>query len=568
MIKLIKDGSQIPRSDLLAKPPTEVKIKRVLRKLGKTTMFRKRKARAQKFRTKKAKPGETIIEMKGITKRFPGVVANDHINFDLRAGEIHSILGENGAGKTTLMKILYGLYRLDEGEIRVRGKRVFIKSPKDAINLGIGMIPQSLMLVPTLTVRENIILGYEPLRGPFLDTKQAEKKIIELQKKFKLGVDLKAKPWQLSIGEKQRVEILRALFREAIILIMDEPTSMLSPAEKKELMKSLQKMAKEGIASIPFITHKMPEVMAISDRITILRKGGVVDVLETKDATKRELAQKMVGRRVLFHIKRRPTKKGKKILEVKNLRALSDKGVLALKGVSFFVREGEILGIAGVSGNGQKELAEVIAGLRHSTAGKVIYKGKATANRSSKEIRDLGIGYIPEERMARGIAPNLSVAENLVIGAHTKPPFAHRWFLPLDKRWFTNPDEVNKYAKRLIREYNVEPPSVEKPAGKLSGGNIQRLILARELSRDPDFLLADKPTAGLDVGSQEFIRKLLMKEKERGKAILLISEDLDEIMMISDRIAVMYEGEIVAIVPAKGANKENIGLMMIGRKQS
>lgn len=551
----------------MAKPSIGVKIKRIVGKLGKTTIFRRRKARAQKFPTEKAKPGETIIRMKGITKRFPGVVANDHINFDLRAGEIHSILGENGAGKTTLMKILYGIYRLDEGEIRVRGKRASIKSPKDAINLSIGMIPQLLMLVPTLTVRENIILGYEPLRGPFLDTKQAEKKIIELQKKFKLEVDLKAKPWQLSIGEKQRVEILRALFRGAKILIMDEPTSMLSPVEKKELMKSLQKMAKEEMASIPFITHKMPEVMAISDRITVLRKGKVVDVLETKDVTKRGLAQKMVGRRVLFHLKRRPTKKGKKILDAKNLKALSDRGVLALKEVSFFVREGEILGIAGVSGNGQKELAEVITGLRHATAGKVVYKGEDTTNRSPKEIRDLGIGHIPEERMARGIVQNLSLAENLIIGSHSKPPFAHRWFLPVGKRWFTNPNEINKYAERLIKEYNVETPSVEKPAGKLSGGNIQKLILARELSRDPDFLLADKPTAGLDVGSQEFIRKLLMKERERGKAILLISEDLDEIMMISDRIAVMYEGEIVAIVPTKKANKEKIGLMMIGRKK-
>lgn len=518
------------------------------------------------MRTLNTGKSETILEMRNITKRFPGVVANDHINFDLNTGEIHCILGENGSGKTTLMNILYGLYRMDEGEIFVNGKKVFIRSPKDAINLGIGMIHQFFTLVPGLSVMENIILGHEPTRGPFLDRERAEKEILELEEKFNLRVDLDARPEQLSAGEKQQVEILKALYRGARILIMDEPTSVLTPQEKKELMEILREMTRRGVLSIVFITHKLPEAMAVSDRVTLLRKGTVVDVLETKDIDRRRLAQKMVGREVLFDIKKGATEKGKKILEVRGLKALGDTGKLALREVSLSVREGEILGIAGVSGNGQEELAEVIAGQRCAIAGKVFLKGKDTTNSSPRQIRDLGVGYIPEDRIGRGILPNLSIRENLVLGVHSKPPFAHRWFLPFEKRWFINPDQINEYVRRLVEEYNVDAPSLDKPAGKLSGGNIQRLILARELSRDPDLLLADKPTSGLDVGSQEFIRQRLMREREKGKAILLISEDLDEIIMMSDRIAVMYEGEIVAFVPAEGVTKEEIGEMMAGVK--
>ncbi|MFQ6075656.1 MAG: ABC transporter ATP-binding protein [Candidatus Bathyarchaeia archaeon] len=516
------------------------------------------------MRTLSTAESNTTLEMRNITKRFPGVLANDHIDFDLRAGEIHSILGENGAGKTTLMNILYGLYQTDEGEILVNGERVSIESPRDAVDLGIGMIHQFFTLVPTLSVMENIILGSEPTRGPFIDKKQAEKEIRELMKKFKLEVDLNTKAEQLSAGEKQKVEVLKALYRGARILIMDEPTSVLTPQEKEELMKTLREMTGRGVSSVVFITHKLPEVMAVSDRVTILRKGKVVDVLKTKDTNIRQLAQRMVGRDVLFDIERAVTKKGEKVLEVRELQALGDKGTPALKGVSLSVREGEIIGIAGVSGNGQEELVEVIAGQRQAIAGRVLFRGMDITNWSPRRVRELGVGYTPEDRMGRGILPDLSIGENAVLGVHSEPPFAHRWFLPLGKRWFINHDEINKYAERLIREYNVETPSVEKPAGKLSGGNIQRLILARALSRSPDLLLADKPTSGLDVGSQEQIRRRLMEEREKGKAVLLISEDLDEIMMMSDRIAVMYEGEIVAVVPAEEATREEIGEMMAG----
>ncbi|MFQ6085350.1 MAG: ABC transporter ATP-binding protein [Candidatus Bathyarchaeia archaeon] len=509
----------------------------------------------------------TILEMRNITKRFPGVVANDHINFDLRAGEIHCILGENGAGKTTLMNILYGLYRMDEGEILADGKNVSIRSPKDAINLGIGMIHQFFTLVPGLTVMENIILGREPTKGPFLDRKRAEKEILELQGKFNLKVDLDAKPEQLSAGEKQRVEILKALYQGARILIMDEPTSVLTPQEKKEFMRSLREMTQKGISSVVFITHKLPEAMAVSDRITIIRKGKVVDVLRTKGIDRRELAQKVVGRKVSFHVKKGATRKGRVILEVKGVKALGDTGVLALKGVSLLVRGGEILGIAGVSGNGQEELVEVIAGQRRAIAGKVLIKGEDVTNCPPRKVRDLKVGYIPESRIERGILPDLSIGENAVLGIHSEPPFAHRWLLPFDKRWFTNPERMSEYGRRLAAEYNVDTPSIDKPAGKLSGGNIQKLILARELSRNPDLLLADKPTSGLDVGSQEFVRQRLIREREKGKAILLVSEDLDEIIMMSDRIAVMYEGKIVAVVQTKEATKEKIGAMMTGESK-
>jgi len=508
-----------------------------------------------------------ILRMKNITKRFPEVVANDHIYFDLRFGEIHSILGENGAGKTTLMNILYGLYRMDEGEILVNGNDVSISSPKDAINLGIEMIHQSFTLVPGQSVLENIILGHEPTKGPFLDRKRARKEILELEKKFNIKVDLEARPEQLSVSEKQKVEILKALYRGAKILVMDEPTSVLMPHDKEELVKTLREMTREGILSVIFITHKLPEAIAVSDRITILRKGKVIDTLETKDINKKLLAQKMVGREVLFDITKSDTTKGEKVLEVKELQALGDTETLALRGVSLHVREGETLGMAGVSGSGQEELVDVIAGLRRAIAGKVFIKGKDTTKCSPREIRDLGVGYIPEDRVGRAILPGFSIGENAVLGVQSKHPFVHRWFLPFDKRWFTHPDEINKYARRLVAEYNVDTPTIDKPAGKLSGGTMQKLILAREFSRNPDLLLADKPTSGLDVGSQEFIRQKLMKEREKGKAILLISEDLDEIIMMSDRIAVMYEGRIVNVVPAERITKEEIGEMITGVKK-
>jgi len=530
-------------------------------------MFWRGKAPVQKFRIRKVKPGETVIEMKGITKRFLGVVANDHIDFDIKAGEIHALLGENGAGKTTLMNILYGFLQPDEGEIRIHGKKMTLKSPKDAIDLGIGMVHQHFTLIDSLTVIENIILGIKSTRGIFLDIDLAEKRIIELSKKYGLKVDPRAKIWQLSVGERQRVEIINALYRGAQVLILDEPTSVLALAEVKELSKILQRMAREGLAIIPFITHKLPEVMAISDRVTVLRKGRVVSRVKIKRTNERDLAKKMVGREVLLRVKRRRTKSGRVVLEVKNLEALSDKGLPALKNVSFSIREGEILGIAGVSGNGQRELAEVLTGLRRATGGKVSVRGKDMTNSPSKKIIDQGVGHIPEDRLEMGLIQDFSVAENVIIERHSESPFAYRWFLPFDKKWFLNRHEVRKLVRELISEYDIKTPSEDAPTMTLSGGNLQRLILARELSRNPKLLIANQPTRGLDIGATEFVRKKLMEQKGKRMAILLISEDLDEIMSMSDRIAVMYEGRIVETIPAARAKIEDIGAMMAGIKK-
>ncbi len=512
------------------------------------------------------KSGKVILEMKGIIKKFPGVIANDKIDFNLKKGETHSILGENGSGKTTLMNILYGLYQMDEGEIRVWGKKVDIKSPQDAIKLGIGMVHQSIMLVPTLKVIENIVLGYEPTNGPFIDMEKAKERILDIQKKFNLKVDLEATPWQISTGEKQKVEIIKALFRGAEILVLDEPTAFLCPIEKRELIKTLQKMSQEGLSAVPFITHKLPEVIELSDRITVLRKGKVIDTFKNENLSKKDIAKKMVGREVLFKLKNPSSKKGDKILEIKNVKALNERNTLALKEVSLSVRRGEIVGIAGVSGNGQKELVEVIMGLRKPMEGQIIYKGKDITSKGPKEKRELGIGYLPESARVSGIVPECSIAENLILGLHRRCPFADSWLIPWNKNFFVNEKEVNENAENLIEQYDIQTPTLDKLAGKLSGGNIQRLMLAREFSHNPDFLLVDKPTAGLDVGSQEYIRNLLLDEKKKGKGILLISEDLDEIMMISDRIAVIYEGKIVSVLNARKTEKEEIGLCMIGKE--
>lgn len=536
-------------------------------KLGKRMMFWRRKTLARKFRIRKVKPGETVIEMKGITKRFPGVVANDHIDFDVKAGEIHALLGENGAGKTTLMNIMYGLLQPDEGEIRIHGKKVALKSPKDAIDLGIGMVHQHFMLVDPLTVTENIILGLKSSREPFLESDRAEGKIVELSKKYGLKVHPKAKIGQLSVGERQRVEIIKALYRGAKVLILDEPTSVLTPPEVKEFMTILKRMARDGLAIIPFITHKLPEVMAVSDRVTVLRAGKVTARLKTKRMKERDLAKKMVGREVLLRVKKHRVKKGKVALEIKRLRAFSDRGLLALKDVSFSIREGEILGIAGVAGNGQRELEEVITGLRKATGGKVIIRGKDMTNRKPGELIDWGVGHIPEDRLQRGLVMDFSVAENLVLETYSKQPFTYKWFLPFKRRWFLNYDEIKRHAQKLIKDYGVVTAGVDVPTRHLSGGNLQRLILAREMSRKPKVLIAAQPTRGLDVSSARFIREKLLEQVKEGTAILLISEELDEIIMMSDRIAVMYEGGVIGLMPVAKAKKEEIGLMMAGVKR-
>lgn len=516
------------------------------------------------------KRGDIVLEMRGITKRFPGVVANDHVNFDVRAGEVHALLGENGAGKTTLMNILYGLYQPDEGEILIKGKRVEIKSPRDAINLGIGMVHQHFMLIPSLTVAENILLGFGATDRIVLNREEAAKRIIELSESYGLKVDPNSKIWQLSVGERQRVEIIKALYRGAEILILDEPTAVLTPPEIKEIMKIIRRMADDGLAVVPFITHKLPEVMTISDRVTVLRHGKVVARMETRNTNEQELAEKMVGRPVLFRIKRIETIETVKkdaVLKVNNISALDDRGLTALRNVSFTLRKGEILGVAGVSGNGQRELEEVLMGLRKVVNGKIYLLGSDVTNSRTDEIIKLGAAFIPEDRLGRGLALDLSVAENLILTAYSEPPFAFRWFSPFKRHSFLNIRAINEYAERLIQEYEITTPSIHTPVRNLSGGNLQRIILARELSRRPKLLVAAQPTRGLDVGATEFIRNKLMEQKGKGAAILLISEDLDEVMSMSDRIAVMYRGEMVGVVSAAEAKIEDIGLMMAGAKR-
>jgi len=506
---------------------------------------------------KKTNRGGIVVKMKEIVKRFPDVVANDHIDFDIKAGEIHALLGENGAGKTTLMNILFGIYHPEEGEIYIKGERATIKSPKDAIELGMGMVHQHFMLVYPHTVSENIALGLSTSRF-FFPARGVEKEVLELSEKYGLKVDPKARIWQLSVGEQQRVEIIKVLYRGARVLILDEPTSVLTPGEIEELFMILRRIAKEGRA-IVFITHKLDEALAISDRTTVLRRGRVVKTVDTSKTNKRELASMMVGREVLFRLERKRVERGKVVLEIRNLHALNDKRLPAVKGVSFTVREGEILGVAGVAGNGQRELVEVITGLRNATKGEVLILGADVANRSPGEIADKGVAHIPEERIRMGLVPNMSVAENLILKNYRHAPLSNKLFLS-----FTSIDER---AEKLISQYNIITPSKETPAKLLSGGNIQRLILARETSENPRLVVAAHPTYGLDVGATEHIRLLLLKQRERGVAILLVSEDLEEIMSLSDRIAVMFEGEIMGIVDAEGAKKEDIGLMMTGSKR-
>jgi ABC-type uncharacterized transport system ATPase subunit len=501
--------------------------------------------------------GETVLEARGITKRFPGVVANDRIDFEIRAGEIHAILGENGAGKTTLMNILFGLYQPDEGEIYVGGKRVNFRSPLDAIDLGIGMVHQNRKLIPAHTVIENIVLGH-PRAGRILNLKSTGEEIGELCERYGFKIDLRAKVWQLSEGEKQIVEILKALYRGAKILILDEPTSALAPPETKKLLASVEAMARDELAIVPFITHKLPIVLAISDRVTVLRGGRVTARMETERATEKGLAKEMVGREVIFRIEQAKVERGNPILQVEDLSTLSDKRFLALKGVSFSVHEGEILGIAGVSGNGQHELAEVLAGLRKAEGGKVVLAGEDITHASSLKRWQMGIGYIPSERVDVGSIGDFSLVENVTMNYYFDDT--------TNRRGMVDYRSLRRLTEEIISEYDVVAPGPDTMAKSLSGGNLQKLILARVLSRRPRLLIANLPTQGLDVGATEFVRNKLMEAKKEKAGILLISEDLDEVLSLSDWVAPIYEGEFMGIVPREEAQRESIGAMMAGSK--
>jgi len=502
--------------------------------------------------------GDTVLEARGITKRFPGVVANDQINFDIRAGEIHAILGENGAGKSTLMKILFGLLQPDGGEIYVQGEKVSFRSPLDAIQLGIGMVHQDRKLIPAHSVLENIILGH-PGAGSIPDMKRTRDEIVELCDRYGFKIDLEAKVWQLSEGEKQAVEILKTLYRGARILILDEPTSALAPPETEKLLESIRYMTGDNLALVPFITHKLPIVLAISDRVTVLRRGKVTARLRTAEATETSLAREMVGREVVFRLEHVEVERGKPVLEVEDLSALNDKDQLALKAVTFTVHEGEIFGIAGVSGNGQQVLAEVLAGLRKTESGRVSIDGVDLSRTSSLERWKKGMGYIPSDRVNVGSIGALSLIENVLMNYHFDAGFVS-WGI-------VDSQKTRELTESLIAEYDIATPGPDILAKSLSGGNLQKLILARVLSRKPRLIIANLPTQGLDVGATEFVQNQLLEAKRHHAAILLISEDLDEVLSLSDRVAPVYEGEFMGIIPTKDARMEDIGAMMAGLKR-
>ncbi len=497
-----------------------------------------------------------LIEMKDISKTFPLVKANDKVNFLVKKREIHALVGENGAGKSTLMSILYGLYHADEGEIYIDGQKTIISNPNIAIENRIGMVHQHFMLVPPLTVVENVILGMEPRKNYFfIDLKKAASEVKYLSEKYGFKIDPWAKIKDISVGIQQRVEIIKVLYRGAEILILDEPTAVLTPQEVEELFKILKSLKEQG-KTIIFITHKLNEVMALSDRVTVMRDGRVVGTKETSQTNIPEIATLMVGREVLLTTSKAEQKTGKPVLRLEKINALNQHKYPVLKDISLSVREGQILGIAGVEGNGQTELVEVIAGLRPISSGKMYLYEKDITGLNPRKIRELHIAHIPEDRRKRGFIADYSVAENLVLGSHYKPPFV--------KGCFLDPSEINRYANMLIKDYDIRPAVKENLLKSLSGGNQQKVIVARELEIEPILLIAAQPTRGLDVGSIEFVHKQILKERSKGKAILLVSAELDEILSLSDEIAVLYEGRIVEILINKDINRGKLGLLMTG----
>ncbi len=496
------------------------------------------------------------VDMRGITRRFPGVLANDHVDFSVRAGEIHALVGENGAGKSTLMNILYGLIQADSGEIHINDRPAHITGPRDAISLGIGMVHQHFMLIPVFSVGENIMLGREPVDGlGFYNRARARKAINELTKTYGLALDPDARMGDLPVGLQQRAEIVKVLYRGASILILDEPTGVLTPQESKELFRVLRDLVKGG-KTIIFISHKLNEVLEISDRITVMRRGKVVGHLITKETNEEEIATMMVGRAVLLRVDKKPAKPGAVVMRVENVAANSDQGVPALKGVSFELRRGEILGIAGVEGNGQSELMEVLAGTRRVTAGRVLLGDRDITTYDARTERDAGVAFIPEDRRGAGLVLSFSIAENSILGRERSPKFA--WNELILKLF-----AIREWARRLVKEFDVRTPSIDVAARNLSGGNQQKVIVAREIGSDPKVLLAAQPTRGVDIGAIEFIHRRIVKERDDGAAVLLVSAELDEVRSLSDRIAVMYEGRIVSFESPE-TPEERLGLLMTG----
>ena len=497
------------------------------------------------------------LEMRGIVKRFPGVLANDHVDFDVNAGEIHALLGENGAGKSTLMKILYGLYQPEEGDIFLNGERIEIHSPMDSINYGIGMIHQHFMLVDNLSVAQNVALGLRSSREPRLDLDVVSDRILELTEKYGLQIDPNAIISRLAVGERQRVEIIKALYRGAALLVLDEPTAVLTPQEVDDLFIIFKQMARDGHALI-FISHKLGEIIALTDRVSVLRDGKMIGTRQTADVTKRDLANMMVGREVLLERDRPEISAGQVRLKLEKVNAVNDQDQRVLRDVSFEICSGEIVGVAGVSGNGQRQLAEAIAGLWPVTDGKITLEGKEVTNLPTSDLLDSGLSYIPEERMHDGVIKNFTVAENLVLQDHIRQPYS--------KGIFLNFGQIDVHAQKMISDYDIKTPSKDTPIKSLSGGNIQKVVMARELSRKPRVLIAAQPTRGVDIGATEYIHHQLLQQRSEGLATLLISEDLDEIKALSDRIVVMFGGEIMGVVKNDEVTIEELGLMMAGER--
>jgi ABC-type uncharacterized transport system ATPase subunit len=496
-----------------------------------------------------------VLELRGITKRFPGIVANDHIELELLEGEVHALLGENGAGKSTLMNIVYGLYHPDEGEILVKGRPISLGSPKEAIDAGIGMVHQHFMLIPVMTVAENIVLATEPTQaGVLLDQDAARSRVRELSERYGLAVDPGAKIENISVGQQQRVEILKALYRGADILILDEPTAVLTPQEAKELFEVVRSLTSQG-KSVIFITHKLNEVLDIADRISVLRRGKLIDTVAAEGATEEGLARLMVGREVLLRVEKQPGTPGEPLLQVEDLHVHDDRFLEAVRGVSFEVRAGEILGIAGVDGNGQTELIDAIAGLRKPTSGRVVLGGLDVTSDNARARLDAGLGHIPQDRQLHGLVLDFTLAENMALHEYRKPPYSRLGWL--------YPGRIVNWARTLLQEFDVRGGGPQTPARSLSGGNQQKVIIAREVERDPRLLIAAQPTRGLDVGAIEFVHRRLVAERDEGRAILLVSLELDETLSLADRILVIYEGRIVGEFPPS-ATEEELGVAMTG----
>lgn len=499
-----------------------------------------------------------LLEMRNICKNFSGVKANTDCNLQIETGEVHALLGENGAGKSTLMNILYGLYTPTSGEIFWKGQKVEIKSPKAAIELGIGMVHQHFMLIPALTVIENVVLGMHSGNKGILDLKKAADEFQKLTKKYNMEIDPWAEVGQLSVGQQQRLEILKALFRGADLLILDEPTAVLVPQEVDELFQMIEKLTAEGHTVI-FISHKLNEVMHICNRISVLRLGHSIATINVKDTNKDELARLMVGRDVSLNLNKKAPNLGKVVLELKNVECFNNKKIKAIKGMNLSIQAGEILGIAGVDGNGQSELVEAIVGLREVTHGQILINNKDVTNKSTREILEQKVGHIPEDRQKRGVLLPMNITENIMMMNYYKEPFARGWKL--------NWKRIIDNAENIVKQYQIKTPNLEELVENLSGGNQQKVVLGREISRDPDLLIAMHPVRGLDIGATEYIHERLIEQRDNGKAVLLISGELDELISLSDRIAVIYEGEIMGILDAKNVSIQELGLMMTGAKR-